>query len=213
MKLSIIHEDNKILVVNKIPGLIVEKNPFETPTIETLVEKHLHNEKKKAFIGVIHRLDRVTSGVLIFAKKKSTLKLWNEYFREKQIKKTYIGLTESALPKENGTLKHWLYKDQKNKIAIAYPFKKKDTKLCILEYKLLGKFGKYFKYEINPLTGKFHQIRVQFSSAGAPLLGDIKYGGSAKVKRQVALHSTSLRCDKENLNFQATELINPYFVA
>ena len=212
MELSIIHEDNKILVVNKTPGLIVEKNPFETPTIETLVEKHLYNEKKKAFIGVIHRLDRVTSGVIVFAKKKSILKLWNEYFREKQIKKTYIALTENVLPKESGTLKHWLFKDQKNKIAIAHPFKKKDTKLCILEYKLIGKFGKYFKYEINPLTGKFHQIRVQFSSVGAPLLGDIKYGGSDKFTRQVALHSSSLSCDKENLNFQASELINPYFV-
>lgn len=212
MKLSIIHEDDKILVVNKTPGLIVEKNPFETPTIESLVEEYLYNPKKKAFVGIIHRLDRVTSGALIFAKKKSILKLWNEYFREKQIKKTYIGITDSALPKEKGTLKHWLFKDQKNKRSIAYPFKKKDTKLCILDYKLLEKTDSSFKYEIHPITGKFHQIRVQFADARAPLKGDVKYGGSKHVERKIALHASSLICDKEEISFEAPELINPYFV-
>lgn len=212
MKLSIIYEDNKILVVNKTAGLIVEKNPFEKPTVETLVEEYLHNPKKKAFVGIIHRLDRVTSGVLLFAKKKSILKLWNEYFREKQIKKTYIGITDTPLPKEKGTLKHWLFKDQKNKKSIAYPFKKKDTKLCILEYKLVEKTENSFKYQIQPITGKFHQIRVQFAEAGAPLRGDVKYGGSTKIVRQIALHASSLICDKEEASFEAPELINPYFV-
>ncbi len=212
MKLSIIHEDNKLLVLNKTPGLIVEKNPFESPTVETLVEEYLHNPKKKAYVGVIHRLDRVTSGVLIFAKKKSTLKLWNEYFREKLIKKTYIGLTDKALPKEKGTLKNWLIKDQKNKISISVPFKKKDAKLCSLEYELVEEKNNTFKYEIKPITGKFHQIRVQFSEAGAPLRGDIKYGGSKHKERKIALHASRLICDKEEVNFTAPELINPYFV-
>lgn len=212
MDLSIVYEDDKILVVNKLPGLIVEKNPFESPTIESMVEDYLQKQKRNPFVGIVHRLDRVTSGALLFAKKKSILKLWNEYFREKQIKKTYIGLTEKALPKEAGTLKHWLFKDQKNKKSIAFPFKKKDTKLCVLDYKLLEKNDDFFKYEIQPITGKFHQIRVQFAEAGAPLNGDVKYGGSAKIERQIALHASSLSCDIESLEFQASEQINPYFV-
>ena len=109
MKLEVIHENEEYLVVNKAGGLISEKSPFEDWTVEDQVNKYLTKKKRKPFIGIIHRLDRVTSGVLIFAKKKSVLVSFNELFSRRKVKKTYWAVVKNKPTKEKEKLVHFLF--------------------------------------------------------------------------------------------------------
>lgn len=192
-KIEIIHETAGFLIVNKPAGLIVEKNPFEHPTVESLVEDYLSKYKKKPFVGIVHRLDRVTSGVMVFAKNKSTLRQLNETFRLKKTQKTYLALTSSPPPQNSGTLKHYLQKNQKEKRADVVKALTKGVAECILEYKVLEKEVDLYLLEIKPLSGKFHQIRVQLSAAGCPIIGDEKYGSVEKhLPLSICLHAQDL---------------------
>ncbi|KAA3622079.1 MAG: RNA pseudouridine synthase [Bacteroidetes bacterium] len=191
--MEIIFENSDYLVVNKPAGLITEVNPFESPTVESLVFDYLSGEKKKPFVGVVHRLDRVTSGVMVFAKKKSILKKLNILFQEKQVRKTYWAITERLPGPSSGTLGHYLFKDQKNKRAEIFPGKHKGAKPCKLEYKLLKESNGLFLLEIKPLTGRFHQIRAQLAFVGCPIIGDEKYGSTTEFPRlTIGLHAREL---------------------
>ncbi len=191
--MEIIFENGDYLVVNKPAGLITEVNPFESPTVESLVFDYLPRSKKKPFVGVVHRLDRVTSGVMIFAKKKSILKKLNGFFQEKQVQKTYWAVTEKIPEASSGVLEHYLFKDQKNKKAVIFQNKKKDAKPCKLVYKLLRESNGLFLLEIQPLTGRFHQIRAQLAFTGCPIIGDEKYGSTTEFPRlTIGLHAREL---------------------
>lgn len=192
MKLPILRETPHWLAINKPAGIIVEENPWET-SIQKMTLEYLSKSSKKPYLGIVHRLDRVTSGVLLLAKKKSALKELNEQFRLRKVRKTYWAIVENAPPKENGALRHWLRKDQKNKKAILFPEEKKDSTKCSLSYQLLAQNSKGYLLEIYPETGRFHQIRVQLSSIGCPIIGDEKYGSSsAYLSKSVALHARKL---------------------
>lgn len=193
MDLEIIFENNDYLVVNKPARLITEVNPFESPTVESLVFDYLARTKKKPYVGVVHRLDRVTSGVMVFAKKKSILKKLNTLFQEKQVQKTYWAITQRLPESSSGTLEHFLFKDQKNKKAVIFPGKKKDAKPCKLDYQLLIESNGLFLLEVKPLTGRFHQIRAQLAFVGCPIIGDEKYGSTRELKRlSIGLHARKL---------------------
>lgn len=192
-KLSIIKETKHWLAINKPAGLIVERSPFETPTIETLVEEYLSQQYRNPYIGIVHRLDRVTSGVLIFAKKKSALRKLNEQFRERSVQKTYFAIVENTPPQKKAVLKHWLEKDQKNKRAIIHEKQVKNSSEVELTYKIKEKLRSGYLLEIIPKSGKFHQIRAQFSAINCPILGDEKYGAKQTyLNKAIALHARQL---------------------
>ncbi|MEZ4885017.1 MAG: RNA pseudouridine synthase [Chitinophagales bacterium] len=193
-KTIILKETPQYLVINKPAGLIVEKNPYESPTIEEMALQYLQNTKPNAYLGIVHRLDRVTSGVLLLAKKKSTLKAFNEQFSRRQVRKTYLALVENPPSKPQDTLIHWLQKDLKNKKALLSKTPIKNASECRLHYQLLQKTEKGYLLEIQPHTGKFHQIRAQLAAIGCPIVGDQKYGASSDFGvNSIALHASKLK--------------------
>lgn len=194
LSLSVLRENNSWLSVSKPAGLIVERNPFESPTVEELVYDHLARKSKKPYVGVVHRLDRVTSGVMIFAKKKSILRELNEQFARKTIQKTYLAVTEAVPGQGEDLLRHWLYKNQKEKRADIFHSPGKDRKEVSLQYKVLQEVNGRALLKITPLTGKFHQIRAQLGAIQCPIIGDEKYGSKqAYQPLAVALHAWKLQ--------------------
>lgn len=194
MKLHILKETAHWIAINKPAGLISERSRYESPTVEDLVWQHLLAQQKKPFLGVVHRLDRVTSGVLIFAKKKSTLKALNAQFRERKVQKTYLALVKNKPPKVQATLVHWLEKNQANKRAIIHEKRHTKAQEVRLRYRILETADKGFLLEIQPKTGKFHQIRAQLSAIGCPIVGDEKYSAITEYnERKIALHAWKLR--------------------
>ncbi len=192
--LSVLKETTHWLAVNKTAGLISERSPYESPTVEDLVWEHLLTQKPKPFLGVVHRLDRVTSGVLLFAKKKSALKLLNAQFSERIVQKTYLALVEKKPPQSQADVVHWLEKDQLNKRAIIHFSANAKSSECRLRYRVLEEKAEGVLLEIQPKTGKFHQIRAQLAAIGSPIIGDKKYGSTKVYKEKaVALHAWKLR--------------------
>ena len=191
--LTILFENKHWLAVNKIPKLSVERSPFQEDTIESLVYDYLSKSYKNPYVGIVHRLDRVTTGVLLFAKRKSTLRKINEQFRNKLIKKTYLAIVEEAPPSPKDTLTNYLWKDRKNKKGMVHAAKTETAVESILHYQEIGQSNNGHLLQVNPITGKFHQIRVQLSHIGCPILGDIKYGATKHISpNSIALHAWKL---------------------
>ena len=191
--LEVIHENNDYIAVNKMAGLISEKSPYEDNTVEGQVLHHLLKSKRKPYIGIIHRLDRVTSGVLIFAKKKSILVEFNALFSSRKVQKTYYAIVKSKPPKNKETLINFLVKNNLKKRADIVESKSKDSTECILSYQVIGKNGFGYLLEIKPKTGRFHQIRAQLAHIGLPIIGDEKYGSDQKyLPLSICLHAREL---------------------
>ena len=189
----ILQESPHWLAIHKPAGLIVERSPFESPTIEDLTLEYLSESRRNPYLGIVHRLDRVTSGVLLLAKKKSSLKNLNEQFARRQVKKIYLALVEKSPPSENGTLRNWLEKDQQNKRAIIHQEARKGAVEVQLKYRLIQKKDLFFLLEIHPQTGKFHQIRAQLAALGCPIVGDEKYGATSTYQpKAIGLHAWKL---------------------
>ncbi|MBQ0768856.1 MAG: RluA family pseudouridine synthase [Bizionia sp.] len=190
---EIIEENNDYIIVNKMAGLISEKSPFENITVENQVFDHLLKSKKKPYVGVIHRLDRVTSGVLIFAKKKSTLVEFNALFSSRQMQKTYYAIVKNEPAKNKGQLNHYLIKNNLEKRADIVETKVKDALQCSLSYLVIGKNDFGYLLEIKPKTGRFHQIRAQLAHIGLPIIGDEKYGSDQKyLPLSICLHAQKI---------------------
>ena len=191
--IDILHETKDYIVVNKPSGLITEKNPYED-SLEDQVYSHLAKTVKNVFVGVVHRLDRVTSGIILFAKKKSALKYFNAQLESKSIHKTYLAVVGGELSETKSVLSHYLRKDQKKKLAVIYKTKESNSKPCSLSYKQIAQNENLNLLEVKPQTGRFHQIRAQLSYVGAPIYGDEKYGSKFEyTKNQVCLHAWKLK--------------------
>lgn len=206
--LKVIHENNNYLVVNKAAGLISEKSPYEDVTVETQVLNHLLKSKRKPYIGIIHRLDRVTSGVLILAKKKSTLVEFNNLFSSRKVQKTYLAIVKNKPAKNKGNLVNFLIKNNKEKRADIVQLKSKDSLNCILSYQVTGKNEFGYLLEIKPKTGRFHQIRAQLANIGLPIIGDEKYGSDQEyLPLSICLHAWKLAYEvsgsKKSQTFEA----------
>ena len=199
--LSILFENKHWLAVNKIPKLSVERSPYGEPTIESLVFDYLSQSYQNPYVGIIHRLDRVTTGVLLFAKRKSTLRKINEQFRNKQVEKTYLAIVENAPKKQNDKLANFLWKDRKNKKGIISKTQIKGSFESVLTYRIIGESEFGYLLEVKPITGKYHQIRVQLSHIGCPILGDKKYGAT----KHISPHSIALHARKLSLTNPTTE--------
>jgi 23S rRNA pseudouridine1911/1915/1917 synthase len=177
LQLEVLHEGKGYVVIDKSPGIAVEKN-FNNDTVEARAQVQWSRPRstKVPFVGIAHRLDRPVSGCLILAKNISTLRLLNKAFEEKKVEKTYLARTAAPLPAEKGSLKHYLARDQMGRKAVASKRPLAGAKESLLHYKLVGRVEEDHLYEITPVTGRFHQIRVQLATAGAPIVGDVAYG-------------------------------------
>ena len=175
--LTILHQAPGYVVIDKPAGIAVEKN-FNNDTVEARAQVQWRRPRstKLPFVGIVHRLDRPVSGCLIVARNKSTLRLLNKAFEEKKVDKSYLARTAAPLPAEKGSLKHYLARDRMGRRAVASKRPLAGAKESLLHYKLVGRADEDYLYEIRPITGRFHQIRIQLATAGAPIIGDVAYG-------------------------------------
>ena len=190
----IIYEDNHLIAVTKKSGEIVQGDKTGDKPLSEEIKSYLKTKYKKpgnVFLGTIHRLDRPTSGIVLFAKTSKSLSRMNELFKNKKVQKTYYAVTEDKPNKEKGVIISLLKKNQKqNK---SYITKLDDGKKSELEYELIEKLQNYFLIRVKPKTGRHHQIRVQLSSIGCKIKGDIKYGAKrANKDKSICLHSHSI---------------------
>ena len=181
----VLYEDNHIIIVNKNPGEIVQADKTGDSTLMDTVKAYLKEKYKKpgnVFLGLPHRLDRPTSGIVVLAKTDKALSRLNEMFRTGKVDKIYWAVTDRPLAEEKGTLVHYLYRDaQKNK-SFAFPsprvrgHRESDFQEARLEYETLARSDRYTLLKIRLLTGRHHQIRVQLASCNVHIKGDLKYG-------------------------------------
>jgi 23S rRNA pseudouridine1911/1915/1917 synthase len=176
---EVIYEDNHIIAVNKQVSELVQGDRTEdAPLVDNLRQwlKIKYNKKGNVFLGVIHRLDRPVSGVVIFAKTSKSLARMNELFRSGQVNKIYWAIVAKRPPAESGTLIHNLKKNAAQNKSYVYKNAVKNSKVAILDYRILFEYDKFTLLEINLKTGRHHQIRCQLAAIGSPVMGDLKYG-------------------------------------
>lgn len=184
-KLDVLYEDNHLIAVCKKATELVQGDKTEDKPLVEIVKDYIkekYNKPGDVFLGVVHRLDRPVGGVVVFARTSKALARMNALFQEKKVQKTYWAIVEQSLPSENGTLIHYLKKNQEKNRSRAYETEVKESKKSELDFKLLGRSKNYFYVEIKPKTGRHHQIRVQLSHIGCPIKGDVKYGGKRTNK-------------------------------
>lgn len=177
--MEVVYEDNHLLVVNKAPGEIVQGDKTgDTPLVETLKLwlKEKYAKPGNVFCGVVHRLDRPVGGLVIFAKTSKALSRLNEMFRNGEVNKTYWAITRNLPPKEEDTLTHYITTTEQNNKSYASLTEKKGSQKAVLKYRHIASTDRYHLLEVNLLTGRKHQIRVQLSAIGCPIKGDLKYG-------------------------------------
>jgi 23S rRNA pseudouridine1911/1915/1917 synthase len=193
---SVIYEDNHLLVVNKSPGILVQgDNTGDIPLAELCKSyiKQKFNKPGEVFMGVVHRLDRPVSGIVVLARTSKALERMNALFREKETKKTYWAIVKNKPRQDEATLIHWLQKDEKKNKTTAYSRETPGTQRSELNYRVIGHVSGNFLLEVNPITGRSHQIRVQLSMMGCPIQGDLKYGaGEANDDGSIYLHARAL---------------------
>lgn len=194
--LQILFEDNHLIIINKRAGDIVQGDKTKDTPLNEIVKQYIKEKYDKpgnVYLGTVHRLDRPTSGIVIFAKTSKALERLNKMLREKQIKKTYWAVVKNEPQKENDTLTHWLKKNPRNNKSTAFTKETDDSKKAILHYTLLKKLNSYFLLEIDLETGRHHQIRSQLSAIACPIKGDLKYGFNRSNKDgSIHLHARKI---------------------
>lgn len=185
MSLNVVYEDNHLIVVNKKSGDIVQGDKTGDKTLSDAVKDYIkkkYNKPGDVYLGTVHRLDRPTSGLVVFARTSKALSRMNKLFQEKKVKKTYWAVTEKAPNNSKGHLIGYLTKnEQKNKSFLSQT-ETKGSKKAELNYTLVGRSDRYHFIEVEPLTGRHHQIRVQLSNMGCIIKGDLKYGAKRSNK-------------------------------
>ncbi len=192
----IVFEDNHLLAVNKVAGVPSQADNTGDPCLVDYAKEYIKTKYQKpgnVFCGLIHRIDRPVSGIVVLAKTSKALARMNELFKQRAIQKTYWAIVTKKPSMEEGTLVHWLWRNPKNNVTKAFDKERKDTQLAELSYRIMVQEGGYFLLEVKPITGRTHQIRSQLSAIGSPIVGDIKYGyPEPNPDRSIHLHAYSL---------------------
>lgn len=176
---SIVYEDNHLIIVNKAPGEIVQGDKTGDEPLSEAIKAWLKEKYAKpgnVFCGVVHRLDRPVGGLVVFAKTSKALARLNEMFRNGSVSKRYLAITRNLPPREQDRLKGYLTSTERNNKSYVSATPREGAKEAILSYRLIGSSDRYHMLEVELETGRKHQIRVQLSSIGCPIKGDLKYG-------------------------------------
>ena len=191
--MTVVYEDNHIIVVNKAASEIVQGDKTGDTPLSEIVKQYLkekYNKPGNVYLGVTHRLDRPTSGLVIFAKTSKALPRLNEMFKSSEVRKTYWAIVKNAPKAEEGELVHYLVRNEKQNKSYAYDKEVPNSKKAILHYKLIGKSQNYYLLEIDLKTGRHHQIRCQLAKVGCPIKGDLKYGSArSNPDGSICLHA------------------------
>lgn len=177
--LQVLHEDNHIIVVNKRVGDIVQGDKTGDKPLSDVVKEYIKDKYDKpgeVFLGVVHRLDRPTTGIVIFARTSKALTRLNELFKNRETQKTYWAVVKNRPEKPSAQLTHYLVRNEKSNLSKAHLKEVPNSKIASLDYKTIKALDNYFALEINLHTGRHHQIRAQLSAIGSPIKGDLKYG-------------------------------------
>lgn len=194
--IDVLYEDNHLLIVNKPAGVLVQPDKKGDRALEEILKDYIkqkYNKPGEVFLGVCHRIDRPVSGVVVFARTSKALIRMNELFKGRDVHKTYWAVVENQPKETEGTLINWMKKDEQKNLSRAYDKEVPGSSRCELHYRLLGASDKYFLLEVNPVTGRHHQIRVQLSKIGCSIKGDIKYGAKRTNKDgSIHLHARKI---------------------
>jgi len=209
----ILFEDNHLLVVNKLPSEIVQGDKTGDEPLPERIKSLLKEKYQKpgnVFCGVIHRLDRPTSGVVVFAKTSKALERLNAQFREKETNKTYWAIVENKPKELKGSLRDYLKKNESQNKSYVVNESTPGAKLALLHYQLLASSDRYHLLEVTIETGRHHQIRAQLSNIGCIIKGDLKYGAKrANKDASIGLHARSLRFFHPTTKEEITLIANP----
>ena len=219
--LQVLYEDNHLIIVNKRPGDIVQGDKTGDIPLSEVVKEYIKNKYNKpgnVYLGVVHRLDRPTSGIVVFAKTSKALPRLNKLFKDKDAKKTYWAIVKNAPPKQEDTLVHFMKRNTKQNKSYAHLKEVPESKKAILHYRILKRLDNYYLLEIDLETGRHHQIRSQLSAIGCPVKGDLKYGFDRSNKdASIHLHARKLVFEhpvkKENLEIIANPPQDPVWDA
>jgi 23S rRNA pseudouridine1911/1915/1917 synthase len=186
--LNILLHNDLFIALNKPSGIASQPDKTGDESLLDQAEKRCHRS-----LHPVNRLDRPVSGIALFAKTKAVMTMLTEQFRDRSVEKVYLAVVQNEPPQESGTLVHFLQKNQVKNITTAHTEEQPGSERAELAYKLIGKSDRYFLLEINPVTGKHHQIRAQLSAIGCPIKGDVKYGARrGNQDRSIHLHSWKL---------------------
>lgn len=219
--IKVLYEDNHIIIVNKRAGDIIQGDKTgDTPLSEVVKQyiKKKYNKPGNVFLGVVHRLDRPTSGAVIFTRTSKALERLNKMLRDKKIEKTYWAIVKEKPFKEQATLVNFLKKNPKNNKSSVFKEASDGSKKAILHYKILKTLDNYHLLEINLETGRHHQIRAQLAYIGCPIKGDLKYGFSRSNKNgSIHLHARKIQfihpVSKEEISITANTPTDPVWNA
>ena len=193
---DILYEDNHLIAINKRSGDIVQVDETGDEPLDEMVKKYIaakYNKPNGAFLGVVHRLDRPVSGVILFAKTSKALERMNAIFKNREVRKTYFAVVRNKPATEEGNLVHYLIKNPQKNVVTAYNKEVTGSQRSELNYKLIGEVGGFYLLQVNPITGRSHQIRVQLSTMDCPIVGDNKYGyPRGSRKGSICLHARQL---------------------
>ena len=190
LPIQVLFEDNHIIAVNKRPSDIIQGDKTGDTPLSELVKLYLKDKYTKpgaVFLGVVHRIDRPVSGVVLFAKTSKALSRLNEMFQNKEIQKTYWAVVKNKPDPEQGTLLHYLHKNELKNKSTAHKNEVAGSLKSELEYKVIAQSDRYYLLAINPHTGRHHQIRAQLAAIGSPIKGDLKYG-SERSNEDASIH-------------------------
>ena len=194
--IEILFEDNHLIVVNKKSGDIVQGDKTGDKPLLDIVKDYIKikdNKPGDVFLGSPHRIDRPTSGIIVFTKTTKALVRMNKMFHDKEIQKTYWAIVKNKPKKTSDTIVHYLKKNHQKNKSMAYSHEYKDAKRSELEFKIIHQFNNYYLLNIKPLTGGHHQIRVQLSTIGCPIKGDLKYGfNRSNPDASISLHARKI---------------------
>lgn len=194
--MEVLYEDNHLLAVNKSEPIPVQQDPSGDESLEEKVKKYIAERYKKkgnVFLGVVHRIDRPVTGVVLFARTSKALERMNKLFKNREVKKLYWAIVKNNPPAEEGTLEHHIVRNSKQNKSYAHDHPVPGSKPARLRYRVIARSDRYFLLEIDLETGRHHQIRCQLAKINCPIKGDLKYGADrSNPDGGISLHARSL---------------------